>query len=72
MSFTKSGNQAHDDACNVSEAARQSAGVAGVSQATMVTAEIAFYRACTASANARGLNTAPFRRALQDLGTGGV
>jgi hypothetical protein len=72
MSLTKSGNRLHDDACNTAEGARQAAGVAGVTQATMVTAEILFYRACVASAVARGLDTAPFVRALKDLGTGGV
>jgi hypothetical protein len=72
MSFTKSGNKAHDDACNTAESTRQAAAVPGVTQATMVSAEILFYRACVASAVARGLDTAPFVRALKDLGTGGV
>lgn len=72
MSKTESGNTAHDQACNTAESVRQAAGVAGVSQATMRTAEIAFYRACLASANARGVSPAPFQDALLTLGTGGV
>jgi hypothetical protein len=34
-------------------------------------ADIAFYRACLASANANGVNSHQFIAALQELGTGG-
>ena len=72
MSVIKSGNKTHDDTCVLAEGARQQAvGVAGVSQATVRTAEIAFYRALMASAVANGLPSAQFGAALRDLGTGG-
>lgn len=72
MSVVRSGRSAHDTAVAIAESTRQSAvGAAAVSQATVRTAEIAFYRAARVSAEARGLSAAQFITALQELGTGG-
>jgi hypothetical protein len=52
MSIVKSGNSAHDATCVVAEATRQVA-VAGANRAAVLAAEITFYRAVVASANAK-------------------
>jgi hypothetical protein len=72
MSVTRTGLASHDSTCNVSEGTRQAAVVAGASQATVRTAEIAHYRACKASAVANGVNPSCFVDALYALGTGGL
>ena len=70
--INRTGNKAHDDACSLAEGARQSAMV-NATQDQVRTAEIAFYRACVASAKATGVPTsASAIQALRDLGTGGV
>jgi len=52
---------------------RQAAVVAGASQATVKTAEIAFYRSIISSAKTNGVPIPESAiRALQDLGTGGT
>jgi hypothetical protein len=72
MGIGKTGHVVHDNTCDRAEGTRQAAvNVAGVSQATVRTAEIAFYRALIASAVANGLPSAQFGAALRDLGTGG-
>jgi hypothetical protein len=73
MSVTKSGNIAHDNACNLSEGTRQSAVAAATgNQATIRTLEIAHYRGCLASAIANNCQPGAFIRALQDLRADGV
>lgn len=73
MSITKSGNVAHDNTCNASEAARQTAVAAATgNQATIRTAEITHYQNCLASAIASGLQPGVFIRALMDLRANGV
>jgi ferritin-like metal-binding protein YciE len=65
----KSGNKSHDDSCALAESFRQSAvRTAGVTQATVWTAEIAYYRSCIASAKVNGLRHAAFHHALWELG----
>jgi len=71
MSLVKTYKPAHDDEVARSESVRQSAMVAGVSQATAKAADIAHYRACVASALLNGTNPAVFRFALWELGTNG-
>jgi hypothetical protein len=66
-------HKAHDDACASAESFRQSAVRApGVSQATVRTAEIVYYRALVVSAMVNGLPSAQFYATLRDLGTGGA
>jgi len=72
MSKIKTGNKAHDDACDVAESTRQSAITATTTQANARTAEITYYRALKASAIANNCSPAQFTTALMELGTGGV
>jgi hypothetical protein len=70
VSTINSGKKAHDDIANASEGVRQSAcRAAGATQAQVVTAEIAHYRAVVASSKANNNSadiTAPLA-ALRDL-----
>jgi hypothetical protein len=69
MSKDKSGKATHDEEEARVEGVRQSAiRAAGVSQATVKTAEIAYYRAALASAIANGLERGVFIGALWELG----
>lgn len=69
MAFAKSGKIAHDNEMDRVEAVRQSAiGVAGVTQATVRTAEIAYYRAALASAKTHGVDQGGILHALKTLG----
>lgn len=69
MGFGKSGKVPHDTEIERVESVRQSAaGVAGVSQATVKTAEIAYYRAALASARANGIDQGGCIHALWVLG----
>jgi hypothetical protein len=71
MSIVKSGNFAHDATCVVAEATRQVA-VAGANRAAVLAAEITFYRAVVASANANGVSATQAQTALRELGVGGI
>lgn len=69
MGFGKSGKPAHDNEVDRVESVRQSAaGVAGVSQATVRTAEVTYYRAALASAKANGIDQGGILHALWTLG----
>jgi hypothetical protein len=75
MSVIKTGNVAHDNALIAAETSRQvAATAAGMNAAQMKTADIAFYRACKASAVANNNNggVEQFTNALRELGTGGT
>ncbi len=61
-------HRVHDDACAAAEGVRQSVVVRGASQATVRSAEQAFYRAAISSAKINGLPHEPFIHALRDLG----
>jgi hypothetical protein len=65
-------NRAHAAACAASEATRQvSVSAAGNNQASVRAADIAYYRACLASAITNKCSTDAFITALKELGTGG-
>lgn len=69
MAPGKTGKKNHDDAVDSAESSRQSATRApGVSQATVRTAEVTFYRAAVASAKANGVDSGGFIHALWSLG----
>jgi pyocin large subunit-like protein len=69
MSQPDSYNVAHDIEVKRVEGSRQSAArAAGVSQATVVTAEIAYYRAVLAATRILGRNQGTAIHALRDLG----
>ncbi len=72
MSVIYNENAAHRAAILAAEQARQAACVPGASQATIHTAEVAFYRACLSSATTNGVSPMQFIVALKELGTGGV
>jgi hypothetical protein len=66
--LSRSGNKTFDDATSAAEGVRQHAVRTAGSQATVKTAEIAFYRACIASAKVAGVPHAAFIGALWELG----
>jgi hypothetical protein len=68
MSVTQSGKKAHDDACNLSEGARQVAVRAAANQAAVVSAEVTHFRNCVVSAKANGVDAGQFLAALRELG----
>jgi len=69
VSVAQSANQAHNAAVAIAESARQAAvAAAGNNQAAVTAAEIAFYRACLASAKANGCGTEVFVTGLRSLG----
>ncbi len=71
MGLGKTGKKNHDDAIDHAEANRQSATrAAGVSQATVRTAEVTFYRAALASARTNGVDQGGIIHALRTLGVG--
>jgi hypothetical protein len=72
MSTSNTGNLTHDGAVQVAESSRQAVVVKGATQATVVAAEIAFYRAARASAIANKCSPSTFIQALKDLGVGGA
>jgi hypothetical protein len=73
MSVVKSGNANHDKNCADAERKRQSAVVAGASQSSIRSAEVAFYQTCRASAIANGVSPSQFNDALRELqGTAGA
>lgn len=72
MSVSQSGNRTHDVAVAVAEAARQAVVTKTATRATILAAEIAFFRACITSAVATGINPEQYQTALKELGTGGV
>jgi hypothetical protein len=73
----KTGNQAHDSACNLAEAVRQAAVAAATQnpagQVASNNAEIVFARAVIAScrANNNGNGAESYQTVLRALGTGG-
>jgi len=75
--FSKSGNLAHDTACDTAESTRQAAQAAAAmspaGQAALNAAEIAWARACIASckANNGGQGQEAYIAVLKSLGTGG-
>ena len=73
MAVIKTKTHKAHDTCASAESFRQSAVRApGVSQATVRTAEIVYYRALVVSAMVNGLPSAQFYATLRDLGTGGA
>src|SRR5262245_49391624 len=75
--FSKSGNLAHDTACNTAESTRQgvqaTAAQSPSGQATLNAAEIVWARACLASCktNNGGAGVETYVQLLRALGTGG-
>jgi hypothetical protein len=70
MSAGNSGVKTHDDTVNKNEGIRQAA-AAGATQSAIITAEIAFYRACVKSGLANNCGVEPFMQVLRTLGVGG-
>lgn len=70
MSASTTGVKAHDDTANKSESVRQ-ASTAGVSQATIVSAEVTHYRAVVKSALANNVSPSVAMQALKELGVTG-
>lgn len=69
MSKSKTSKFTHDEEESRIEGVRQSAARSGgASQATVKTAEIAYYRACLASAITNGVERGVFIGALWELG----
>ena len=67
--FSRSGNATFDTALTLSEGTRQAAcNVAGVSQATVNTATVTFYRDAVANRLANSLDVSNFIHALKNLG----
>jgi hypothetical protein len=72
--FSKSGNLAHDTACNTAESTRQAvqatAAMSPAGQAALNAAEITWARACIASckANNGGQGMEPYISVLRSLG----
>lgn len=69
LSTASATNFNHEATCALNEGVRQVA-VTGATQAAARTAEIAFHRACLASAQTNNCGTGPFLAALRDLGVG--
>jgi hypothetical protein len=69
MSTCQSDNKAHAAAVNSAESTRQVAVAAAGTQASVVSAELTFYRACLASAKTNGAPTTVYIDALRALGT---
>lgn len=68
MSIIKTGNAAHDTACNLAEMTRQiSSSAAGGNQASLDAASVAYFRAVIASGVANGIEVGTFREALHRL-----
>jgi hypothetical protein len=68
MSIIKTGNKVHDDALLVAEQVRQAAvEVAGVTEAAVKTAHVAYFRSCIASAKTNGLMYGQFSLALREM-----
>ena len=72
MSKVQSGNKTHDDACNAAGAIQAAALAVATTQSAAKTADIAYFRACRASAITNGVAPAQFIAALVELGTGGT
>jgi hypothetical protein len=72
MSADKSYIKAHDDAVAKAEGSRQAAAVAGASQATVVSADVTFYRAVAKSAIANSVSPSAAMQVLRDLGVTGL
>ena len=67
--FSRSGNAAFDTAMALSEGTRQAAcNVTGISQATVNTATVTFYRDAVSNGVANGLDVSNFIHALKNLG----
>jgi hypothetical protein len=67
---SSSPNTAHNATVATALSVCQSAIVPGASQATVMSADIVFYRACLASAIARNCGTSGYLMALKALGVG--
>jgi hypothetical protein len=65
MSVIYSENATHRANLLKAEQTRQAAAVSGATQATLAAADIAYYRACIASAITNGCGTEPFVSALK-------
>jgi hypothetical protein len=72
MSMTKTGNAAHDSACNLAEGARQVAVRAASTPAAVKAAEIQFYQTVLASCRSNNSSSGigPCLAALRELGPG--
>jgi hypothetical protein len=69
MSAHTSPSAVFNAAANNAEAARQAAVVPGASQATVIAAELTYFRACRTAAIANGISPAPFNNAIKSLGS---
>ena len=72
MSSSQSGIKAHDDVVNAAEAARQSSITPATAQATVISADVLFYRAVVKSALKNGVSTSAAMSALKSLGVTGL
>ena len=70
MSSSSTGNKTHDATVNAAEAARQSTVVTTASRATVVAAEVTFFKAAVASAITNAVNPVPFMTAMREAGRG--
>jgi hypothetical protein len=69
MAQSRTGKATHDAAVDAAESTRQStARASGRTRSTVRNAEIAYYRACLASAKANGVEQGVFIGALWELG----
>jgi hypothetical protein len=64
----KSGNKAFDDQAAALETTRQAASVPGASQATVMAADIAYYRGMVKNAIAQNISPSLYNQALKSLG----
>jgi hypothetical protein len=71
MGNSLSGVKSHDDLVAKAEGVRQAAAVPGASQATLVSADVTFYKAVVNSALANGVSPAAAMQALKELGQSG-
>lgn len=70
MSASQSGNRTHDATVSVAESIRQGACTPTATKATVVAAEVTFYRSCIASAVANGVNAEQYHVAIYELTKG--
>ena len=70
MSTVQSENKTHNATVAAAEAARQATVVTTATKATVVTAEVTFYKAAVASAITNGVNPIMFMTALRENGRG--
>jgi hypothetical protein len=72
MSNAPTGIKAHDDVVNAAEAARQSLITPTTPQATVISADVAFYRSVVRSALKNGVSPSAAMQALKGLGVTGL